>query len=122
MHTAEAVKMWEELERELPTGPGPCWPRLRLLGADLVLEDRRGLEELRGDLLDVVAGSAFHLQRLRPTPAARVADPAAVRYRMRVAVASPALALTWATVVDLQHRLARRTSVCSVQAVYHSAG
>lgn len=117
MPATETVAMWDELERDLPQGPACVRPRPRLLGADLVLEDRRGLEQLRADLHSVMAGSAFLLQRLRPTPAARTSDPAAVRYRARVVAASPALALTWSAVVDLQHRLARRTNVCGATEV-----
>jgi hypothetical protein len=121
-HAADTVTIWEELERDLPdSGPGPR-SRVRLRGADLILEDRRGLEELRADLLSVMAGSAFLLQRLRPTPAARTADPAAVRYRARVVAASPTLAITWPAVVDLQHRVARRTHVCGAVEVLTPAG
>jgi hypothetical protein len=117
MPGADVLAMWDELERDLPAGPWRSRPPARLLGADLVLEDRRGPDELRADLDSVMAGSAFLLQRLRPTPAARTSDPAAVRYRARGMAASPTLALTWAAVADLQHRLARRTVVCGAAEV-----
>jgi len=115
--TAEMVAIWDELERDLPRQATPSRPRPRLLGADLTIEDRRGLDELRAELEAIMAGSAFLLQRLRPTPAARTADPAAARYRARVVAASPKLAITWAAVVELQHRIARRTQVCAVTEV-----